>query len=133
MIRYNIELISTMSESEKIALKIRCDSKIYILNFRSFLRGIPPVNPDYQRIISDQIMLLEQEKHRSKVFLLPAILEKITDINEESITVRFSMPGLVSLGNVMEMNSSFTIKLNSHKQDINGALGLKIECSIKKL
>jgi len=127
-----IELVSAINNPEKISLKIRYSGKVYTLEFRSFLRGIPPgAAPDYQKKIAEHIDILERENHRSIVFVLPVALEKI-DVVEGIINVSFVMPGLASLGGVIKMDNRFHMRLDSSKQDMKGSLGLKIECVIKR-
>ncbi|MDE1945599.1 MAG: hypothetical protein KGH93_00095 [Patescibacteria group bacterium] len=96
----------------------------YVLEFQSFSRALEPVNPRYRQELEKRISLLEKTKRRSAVFPLVAMLEEIVEATQEKITARFLIPGPANL--------LFTFNFDPIKQDINGKIGLRIGCVLRK-
>jgi hypothetical protein len=101
----------------------RYNNKNYGVRFNETTERISePVNFDYIKRLTRAINDFEKSGRRSMKFHFCANLESIKEEGRKAVAT-FIMPGMI--------NQAFKIPLDLSKQDIDGKLGLKINCIIK--
>ena len=130
----SVKLVATISEAQYASFKIQYKGKAYLFELKGLLRGLAPFEPNYEKLIGEQIDKLEELNHQSILFSLPATFEKIIDANEETVSVTFFMKGLLTLAEgTLKLNFRHNMRLDSSKNDLNNDLGLIVNCRIARL
>lgn len=129
-----VKLISPIIEAKYASFKIQYNNKMYLFELKGLLRGLAPFEPNYEKLIEEQIDRLEELDRHSILFTLPATFEKIIEANEEAVSVTFFMKGLLTLAEgTLKLNFRHNMRLDSSKNDLNNDLGLIVNCRIARL
>ncbi len=102
-------------------------SKNYSVKSCSFMRALEPTNFDYTKQIGRAIETLEKSGRQSMHFSLYAALDPQNPprVFADYIEATFLMPGYI--------NQVFKLRLDPSKQDLNGKIGLKVDCVLRRV
>ena len=123
--RYKVRTWSDHNQS-KYAFYITHGKGVYGIEFNSFEPQLVPSNFDYQKVFNKKVENLDKSGADFSKFDILGILEHVeVPEGNKVIRARFLMPGYI--------NQVFIINIDPEKQDIRGAIALKVTCYIRRV
>jgi hypothetical protein len=106
------------------SIEIMDKGERYILEFQSYLRTMPPVGFDYEKTIRQDIERLRKSGRKSLPCRVIASLQS-TNVVDGKVEAKFFLPGHINL--------THTLRFDPKIQDLSGSMGLRINCTLRKV